>query len=201
MERHKPLGFAERAPALYDSGRMRRFIVVAAFVGAVLCFGQADLGSQQTPLPRFEDFGVPTPRPGRKDASALGRSQPTSVGGPYETAANIRRRIRTAVRGGPDFAGHYAIMSQGCGSDCSNITIVDVQTGHIHSTPFVGVNGCLYHLHDIFSYRLDSRLFVLTGSLEIPDEPRHTFRDGPCGVHYFEWKGTTLRFLMSTLFR
>jgi hypothetical protein len=139
--------------------------------------------------------------PGRKDASAMGRPQPTSIGNPYETAANIRRRIRAAAREGPDFAGHYAIMSQGCGSDCFNVMIVDVQTGHIYSTPLVGVNGCPYHLHEVFSYRLNSRLLVLTGSLEIPDEPHRTFNDGPCGVHYFEWNGTTLRFLLSTLLR
>jgi hypothetical protein len=130
----------------------------------------------------------------------MGRPQPESVGGPYESAVDIRRRVRAAAREGPDFAGHYAIMSQGCGSDCSIIMIVDVQTGQIYSTPFVGVNGCPYHMNEVFSYRLNSRLFVLTGSLEIPDEPHHTFKDGPCGVHYFEWNGTTLRLLVSTLF-
>jgi len=166
-----------------------------------MAVGQSVGPSQPQSLPRFEDFKVPTPLPERKDPAVIERPWPLLPGGPVETDDQFDGRIRKSARSGPNFAGHYAVVLWSCGSICFNVAIVDVQSGHIYDTPFVGVSGCLEDLDNPLSYRIDSRLFVVSGSLEIPDEHSQTFHDGPCGVHYYEWNGRSLHLLKSKAFQ
>jgi hypothetical protein len=166
----------------------------AVLAGSVL-LAQAPSMPDRKRLPRFEDFRVPTPIPKRNNNAWIATPRFMSRAEKDEIA-NHTNRIRDATREGPDFAGHYAIVRWGCGSDCLNFVIVDVGTGEIYDTPFVGASGCPYYLDKLLSYRLDSRLLIVTGSLEIPQRD-HTFRDGPCEKSYFEWRGNTLKFLRS----
>src|ERR1051326_4698381 len=170
--------------------------IPCAFVSAFLCC--ISLGSyavaQHKPLPRFESFQVPTPLKKRKAAAVIGRQE-------NQTDAEFQGHIRAAAKEGPDFAGHYAIVGWSCGMVCVNMAIVDVQTGKIYDTPFVGVGQCRIQDQQLLSFRLNSRLLVLTGSLEIPDEKNATFSDGPCGRFYYVWDGSNLKLIRSVWFQ
>ena len=84
----------------------------------------AVIGSEEwRRAPRFDDFptsriykGVPAP----VDLS----SNPT--------ARSYRTRLRQGARKGPDFAGHYTVVSWGCGSNCESIAIVDALSGRVY---------------------------------------------------------------------
>jgi hypothetical protein len=102
------------------------------------------------------------------------------------------KRYRTAIRegaaAGPNFAGHYAVVSWGCGSSCNDGAIVDMRSGSVTFdsrirdvyTGHVGdFNGAGVHL--------DSRLLVIEG---MPQEDES--RDG---VTYFEWTGSRLKLI------
>ena len=80
---------------------------------------------------------------------------------------------------------------------CFNMVIVDVRTGRIFDTPFIGVGEC--ENVELVSFRLNSRLMIVTGSLGISDKINKTFRDGPCGTFYYEWTGSRLKLIYSAL--
>jgi hypothetical protein len=151
-------------------------------------------------FPRFEEFRVPTPLRGRTGPAVIARPQPPIPGGPDETAEHLDKRVRDEERKGPNFAGHYTIVLFSCGSDCANMGIVDVLTGHVYDTPFVGVLGCPMNQPDTLLYHLDSRLFVVNGSLELAAKS-HMISDGPCGTFYYEWTGKRLKLIRSRIWR
>lgn len=50
----------------------------------------------------------------------------------------MRTVIREGARGGVNFAGHYAVIQTGCGTDCWNVTLVDLRSGYIFDFPLGG---------------------------------------------------------------
>jgi hypothetical protein len=78
----------------------------------------------------------------------------------FRNAPASFRRFRTVIRqgaaAGVNFAGHYAIITFGCGTDCSNSVVVDEQSGSIFDFPLGG--EAYYNL--ALQYRLDSQLLV-----------------------------------------
>jgi hypothetical protein len=102
------------------------------------------------------------------------------------------RRYRTALRegaaAGPNFAGHYAVVSWGCGSSCNELAIVDMRSGQV---TFDSRIRDIYSGHvgefNFESSRLNSRLLVVAG---MPQEDQA--RDG---VTYFEWTGSRLKLI------
>jgi hypothetical protein len=64
-----------------------------------------------------------------------------------------------------------------CGSPCSNVAPLDAETGKQYHIPFFGVGGwgnCegdpdYGKDDDILSYRIDSSLLIVTGSLDLVD--------------------------------
>jgi hypothetical protein len=114
---------------------------------------------------------------------------------------HYRTRIRNGVSGGsdgwsgswrnpikskrPNFAGHYFVVSWGCGSQCVMMAIVDAKTGVIYDPPLSGAGSELYlpldNLSDMdFDIRPDSSLLVLRNACR-------DFRNS-CGIYYFNWK-------------
>lgn len=145
------------------------------------------------PIPRFEDYRV----------------QEILQGTPAQPILTTpeERRVRTVIRNGvskgwgaedatgreltgpgPNFAGHYAIITWGCGSPCLMATIVDLKTGRVYPPPFHHGPGHSYFqvpwafpLEPPLEYRLNSRLFVARIC-------EGTDGDGSgknCGAHYF----------------
>lgn len=72
--------------------------------------------------PRFEDF----------PAGRIYKGTPAQVDLSSSFARGYRTRLRAGVRQGPNFAGHYTVVSWGCGSNCESIAIVDALTGRVY---------------------------------------------------------------------
>lgn len=150
-------------------------------------------------LPRFADFRVPVPIPERKEPAVVGNQDAVT-----EEPAAFDRRVAAEARKGPNFAGHYTVVIWSCGSPCLNMVIVDIETGKVYETPFVGVTGwgrCdgSVDAPGPLAYRIDSALLVVTGSLEIADPKTGTFDEGPCKRFYYRWDGRRLIRISETL--
>ena len=111
-----------------------------------------------------------------------GRPAKPVLGTPDER--QYRTRIRQGAAAGANFAGHYAVVILGCGTQCSSFLIVDVQSGRVFARAQKEYTCQPY-------YNLDSRLLVTdvcTGA---------TTGTG-CTRAFWEWSGTELRFLTRT---
>jgi hypothetical protein len=136
-------------------------------------------------LPIFEDFPVTQVFQGKPAAPIL-------RGGDWD----YRTRFREQTASGPDFAGHYKIVSWGCGSGCSVWSIVDERTGRIYhpfpfgvlNVPFMGtVSGRRYQG---VRYQVDSSLLIVDGCPETKDvdDPRMD----QCFTTYYTWQNQRL---------
>ena len=67
---------------------------------------------------------------------------------------NFRTTIRDGIKQGANFAGHYAIVTFGCGTGCSSSFLVDVKSGEIFDFPLGGEEYDMLSL----DYRPDSKL-------------------------------------------
>jgi len=91
--------------------------------------------------------------------------------------------LREGAANGPNFAGHFTIVTWGCGSDCYDIAVVDSRTGRVWFAPFTGSIG--------LSFRRDSRLLIVDSQAE----REKTFPNGlPKGFGrapeiFFVWRG------------
>src|SRR5262249_54869459 len=114
-------------------------------------------------------------------------------------ARMFRTVIRNGAEKGPNFAGHYTIVSWGCGTACVTVAIVDAISGEVYDTPFryTSMYPAVSTTDEIdfdksvgyseFEYHLESSLLILGGCLE-EDENQ-------CGVHYYEWKDNALHLI------
>jgi hypothetical protein len=147
--------------------------------------------------PRFEEYSVM--------AGFDGPPAALSISTPEEN--KFQTRIRDGVakgygvkgsdgkeRPGPNFAGHFFLITWGCGSSCLMAAIVDGKTGRVYPPPFHHGPGDshfrvpweLSATHP-FEYRVDSRLLIANiceqdrilylGNLKVDDKR--------CGPHYF----------------
>lgn len=86
---------------------------------------------------------------------------------PIRLAGKEERRyasqLRQAARRAPDFAGHYVLVTWGCGAGCVRAAAVDIATGQVSMLPFTVSNWPL-EVSEPLEYRLDSRLLVVRGS-------------------------------------
>jgi hypothetical protein len=92
--------------------------------------------------PRFADFAVQSVYHGRVAAPVLS----TAVARQHRTV------IRQGVANGANFAGHYAVVTWGCGTACQRFALVDVQTGRVTVSPMRLVRGA--------EFRENSTLFI-----------------------------------------
>jgi hypothetical protein len=97
-------------------------------------------------------------------------------------ARYYRTRLREGARKGPNFAGHYTIVTWECGSDCFNIAVIDAKTGRVWFAPFTGALDV--------AFRLDSRLLIVDPIASV----EKNFPNGlPPGYEapeiFFVWKG------------
>lgn len=129
-------------------------------------------------LPGFADF--PTthqgeiPRAGVKPRLATPR------------ARHYRTVIASEAQKESNFAGHYRLVTWGCGTDCRGFAIVDRLSGRVYLPPGINyVAGVMGNAEPRVDFRTDSRLLILTGSLD--DELE--------GKFFYEWTGRRLKLL------
>jgi hypothetical protein len=67
-------------------------------------------------------------------------------------AKRFQTRLGRSVGMKANFAGHYVLLTWGCGSLCETVALVDVRSGKVHFAPFSTSIGS--------DFRLDSALFV-----------------------------------------
>src|SRR5256885_2849960 len=119
----------------------------------VVCLGaiallSASVVAQDRSQPRFESYPVKE-RFTSKPAPVNVHSHPK--------ARLFRTQLRDGiVREGVNFAGHYSIITWGCGSDCRIVAIVDGRTGDVYFAPFTVSTGA--------DFRVTSRLFIANPS-------------------------------------
>jgi hypothetical protein len=146
------------------------------------CFAQAK------DAPRFENFRVAVWR-GRVAALNL-------------NSHALARKFRTASReqikeAGVNFAGHYTLVSVGCGTGCSISGMVDARTGTAYFPKgFTGWTGIVGDYdppdgEEPWTFRANSRLLRAIGRPNIgaPSEERY----GPSGIYDYEWANNRLR--------
>jgi hypothetical protein len=93
--------------------------VVEALARAVAVIGSGEWRR----APQFEDFPI----------SAIRKEVPAPVDlRSHREASVYRTRLREGARKGPNFAGHYTVVSWGCGSNCESSMIVDTLTGRVY---------------------------------------------------------------------
>src|SRR5689334_18730121 len=78
-------------------------------------------------------------------------------------ARQFRTTISKGAKAGVNFAGHFALVSWGCGSSCGSYVVVDSQSGRVYE-PSELVNVELGRGGPI--YRADSSLLVLANCPE-----------------------------------
>jgi len=134
---------------------------------AFVAFASATFGSE----PTFSEFRVPVETITKPKINL--RSHP------------IGRRYRTQIRWtvhekGVNFAGHFTVVTWGCGTECSLFAIVDLRTGRIWHDPELIATRSL-------EFRADSRLMVFN-PWNGPDD----FAPQVATVFYV-WSGSQLR--------
>jgi hypothetical protein len=141
---------------------------------------------QQGKLPRYEDFPVPKVFKGKP-------AQPLISGNPQ--ARTFRTRLREGALKGPNFAGHYTIVTWGCGTACQQLSIIDAQTGRVYFPK--ALSTLTYNLVENMDeagikYRLNSKLLVLVGS---PGEAAES--ENMVGTFYYKWENNDLKLIHS----
>ncbi|TLS78237.1 hypothetical protein FE236_00315 [Mariprofundus erugo] len=103
----------------------------------------------------------------------------------------FRTAIREGARRGPNFAGHYTIVSWGCGAATACWAIVDAQSGEVfhpanlQTTDNVNIDYAIADADDrLVQYRPDSKLLVVIGGINEDPELR--------GISYFVWEHNAL---------
>lgn len=137
------------------------------FIAIALC-GVSNAKADQ--VPKFSQF--PAREYSRGPTGRLDLSDPH--------AYSYRTRLREGAQQGANFAGHYTVVTWGCGTDCATGAIIDALTGHVVFLPNVDSNQ-MEHERDSdfnsFVFRLHSRLIVFAGQLNDQGEKATFFMD------------------------
>lgn len=113
----------------------------------------------------------------------------------HQSAAMYRTRLIGGVTKGPNFAGHYALVSWGCGNECQGVLVVDLNTGQVYSVqdesqPLQGSRG--------FDFRLESRLLIVDPPCLREDIPCVSQGNAERPVRYYLMESKGLRLVHKT---
>lgn len=93
----------------------------------------------------------------------------------------FRTRLKAAANDKPNFAGHYVLVTWGCGAQCEHGAAIDVTNGAV---TFLPATVCCWEDKEPLSYRPDSNLIVVGGVLDESTED---------GYHPFVMENGTFR--------
>lgn len=127
--------------------------------------------------PRFEDFADVQPLTGAPVA-------PDVDGSPR--VHRFRTVLREGAARGPNFAGHFTVVSWGCGTDCQVIAIVDATSGAVVFAPFVSEFGQ--------EFRRESRLLVVNPPAEVGSCASNEATEA-ISTRYYAWDGKGFKLL------
>ncbi|HEX3561010.1 MAG TPA: hypothetical protein VHU19_17550 [Pyrinomonadaceae bacterium] len=139
--------------------------------------------AQTSATPRFEDYNAPVYK---------GRPAPVTLNGSKE-ARNFRTQLREGAKQGVNFAGHYTLVSWGCGTACLQVALIDAKTGAVFFPGELDGFGVWFwdNNDEALRFKPNSRLLVMSGfpaSQGNKDEPKS-------GLYYYEWTGSGLKLI------
>jgi len=117
-------------------------------------------------------------------ASNIFRGKPKAPMLDSPRARQYKTAIREAAKDGPDFAGHYTIAAWGCGSQCSNFSVIDALTGKVYIPP------------DDVSFSLGGPIYRLDSTLLVTEQQASS--GGPLEVDLYNWNGSKFVLLRKT---
>jgi hypothetical protein len=144
--------------------------------GPPLAVGAAGAGRPiAAARPAFEEYPASPIFPGR--------AAPVDLDS-HPSARMFRTRLRKGAEQGPNFAGHYTVVTWGCGTNCQTVAIVDSIDGRVFFPDLVSETGV--------AYRIDSRLLIenpVHTSPGLDEEEERRLYGGP---NYYAWNGSSL---------
>ena len=162
-------------------GKVKMKIKLVLLAALLLAFSSTNFA--QSPTPAFTQYAARVEKPGNVRVNLKS----------HRDANRFRTNLRTAAKGGVNFAGHYILTTWGCGTNCTQSAIIDARNGRVffpRQLEGAGFGFCeLPDEAEPMAYQADSRLLVLNG-----------FKGGdlsvdnaPCGIYYLEWTGRNFR--------
>ncbi len=136
------------------------FFKIGLFVASVIA---STSSYAQSPLPEFSTYLVPKNEVFKGTPAAVDLSN-------YEGANTYRTKLREGAKSGPNFAGHYTVVSFGCGTQCQDNWIIDAKSGKILYR-FSSVLGTQYHLDSSLLIINPADLDMKRGYEEHPEQP------------------------------
>lgn len=154
---------------------------IRLILASIICFLPLGSFAREKRAPRFEDYPVNETFRG-KPAEINFRSNPS--------ARTFRSMLKETAAQGPNFAGHYAVNTWGCGTECQQIGIVDLKNGQVYLPPFAASLGIETRVH--------SRLLIV----DPPAKLKERFREGapPSSAYqsrYYLWDNRKLVLIYS----
>lgn len=97
----------------------------------------------------------------------------------HPKAKHFKTRLSKAIGKSANFAGHFVVLTWGCGSFCQVVAMVDVNSGRVHFSPFSTSLGA--------EFRLDSTLFVDSPKSAISELPASDRNEQLFHSRYYVW--------------
>lgn len=106
---------------------------------------------QKKNSPQFEDYPV--------NEKFYGRHVRVDLSS-HSMARMYRTKLREGAKEGPNFAGHYALVSWGCGNECQGNLVIDLRTGKVYGLAEPPFDRALVSSRGV-DFRLTSRLIIV----------------------------------------
>lgn len=135
---------------------MKRIVLLLSFLA--FCTSAAAQGD----IPQFADYPVKEIFKGQTTEPILNK--------PW--AKRYRTRIRDGVKNdtGVNFAGHYSVITIGCGLGCAMMVIADVQTGKLYPPPLAAAKDHPIELPST-AVTLDDEILSFGGYADVSYQP------------------------------
>lgn len=131
-----------------------------------LFFGLVCVAATVAAAPQFDDYRVPV------SAARLAHVQLTD---PH--SRQYATMLRSAKGKRPNFAGHFVLVSWGCGASCLMAAAIDTRTGAVDWLPFT---VCCWapEVTEPLQFRPDSSLLIVHGSRNEQGDGVHQYTFG-----------------------
>lgn len=159
---------------------------VSSFLFTSLVLFTSPAYGQRKP-PRPEDYPVVK--------SEIYKGNPAPVVLDSKGARLYRTALREGAQKGPNFAGHYTVVTWGAGLGVFSVAVIDARTGKVYLPPFREIENTGYGLPFVDkgnnpAWRIDSRLFAFIGHPDSNDKGMgmyvYLFERGRFRLLYFE---------------
>jgi hypothetical protein len=168
---------------------LRLFVLLVLLISAAVALAETDPSDGYNGY-TIRPSDIPADAPRMTDYPAppfVGKNATLKLNSDAETRM-FRTRIAQWAKEKPNFAGHYVFATWACGTDCTQITIIDAQNGRVYHPPGVSTNDSV-NVHEALVgqtllFQRDSRLLRLIGMPEERSEER--------GVSYYLWEHNRL---------